>query len=135
MGQNNQKDQKGPKMTAAVMLVQNNQNNQKIWSSHISHTILKVRFFGTPCTARFLRVEEEGTTWTIGTSSSGTDCWIHCSRATNSLLLVPEAVFHGDRENWRESKRYEPYSTVDIPKISLTTFFPIYFHKNNQYDL
>ena len=42
MGQNNQKDQKGPKMTAAVMLVQ---NNQKIWSSHISHTILKVRFF------------------------------------------------------------------------------------------
>ena len=45
MGQNNQKDQKGPKMTAAVMLVQNNQNNQKIWSSHISHTILKVRFF------------------------------------------------------------------------------------------
>ena len=35
MGQNNQKDQKGPKMTAAVMLVQNNQNNQKIWSSHI----------------------------------------------------------------------------------------------------
>ena len=24
MGQNNQKDQKGPKMTAAVMLVQNN---------------------------------------------------------------------------------------------------------------
>ena len=49
MGQNNQKDQKGPKMTAAVMLVQNNQNNQKIWSLHISHTILKVRFFGTPC--------------------------------------------------------------------------------------
>ena len=46
MGQNNQKDQKGPKMTAAVMLVQ---NNQKIWSSHISHTILKVRSFGTPC--------------------------------------------------------------------------------------
>ena len=45
MGQNNQKDQKGPKMTAAVMLVQNNQNNQKIWSLHISHTILKVRFF------------------------------------------------------------------------------------------
>ena len=45
MGQNNQKDQKGPKMTAAVMLVQNNQNNQKIWSPHISHTILKVRFF------------------------------------------------------------------------------------------
>ena len=45
MGQNNQKDQKGPKMTAAVILVQNNQNNQKIWSSHISHTILKVRFF------------------------------------------------------------------------------------------
>ena len=45
MGQNNQKDQKGPRMTAAVMLVQNNQNNQKIWSSHISHTILKVRFF------------------------------------------------------------------------------------------
>ena len=42
MGQNNQKDQKGPKMTAAVMLVQ---NNQKIWSPHISHTILKVRFF------------------------------------------------------------------------------------------
>ena len=32
-------------MTAAVMLVQNNQNNQKIWSPHISHTILKVRFF------------------------------------------------------------------------------------------
>ena len=45
MGQNNQKDQKGPKMTAAVMLVQNNQNNQKNWSPHISHTILKVRFF------------------------------------------------------------------------------------------
>ena len=45
MGQNNQKDQKGPKMTAAVMLLQNNQNNQKIWSLHISHTILKVRFF------------------------------------------------------------------------------------------
>ena len=45
MGQNNQKDQKGPKMTAAVMLVQNNQNNQKIWSSQISYTILKVRFF------------------------------------------------------------------------------------------
>jgi len=45
MGQNNQKDQKGPKMTAAVMLVQNNQNNQKIWSPHIFHTILKVRFF------------------------------------------------------------------------------------------
>ena len=45
MGQNNQKDQKGPKMTAAVMLVQNNQNNQKIWSLHISHTILEVRFF------------------------------------------------------------------------------------------
>ena len=45
MGQNNQKDQKGPKMTAAVMLVQDNQNNQKIWSPHISHTILKVRFF------------------------------------------------------------------------------------------
>ena len=45
MGKNNQKDQKGPKMTAAVMLVQNNQNNQKIWSLHISHTILKVRFF------------------------------------------------------------------------------------------
>ena len=42
MGQNNQKDQKGPKMTAAVMLLQ---NNQKIWSLHISHTILKVRFF------------------------------------------------------------------------------------------
>ena len=42
MGQNNQKDQKGPKMTVAVMLVQ---NNQKIWSPHISHTILKVRFF------------------------------------------------------------------------------------------
>ena len=49
MGQNNQKDQKGPKMTTAVMLVQNNQDNQKIWSPHISHTILKVRFFGTPC--------------------------------------------------------------------------------------
>ena len=48
MGQNNQKDQKGPKMTAAVMLVQNNQNNQKIWSPHISHTILKVRFLGHP---------------------------------------------------------------------------------------
>ena len=45
MGQNNQKDQKGPKMRAAVMLVQNKQNNQKIWSLHISHTILKVRFF------------------------------------------------------------------------------------------
>ena len=45
MGQNNQKDQKGPKMTAAVMLVQNNQNNQKIWSLHISLKILKVRFF------------------------------------------------------------------------------------------
>ena len=45
MGQNNQKDQKGPKMTAAVMFVQNNQNNQKIWSSQISYTILKVRFF------------------------------------------------------------------------------------------
>ena len=42
MGQNNQKDQKGPKMTAAVMLLQNNQKN---WSLHISHTILKVRFF------------------------------------------------------------------------------------------
>ena len=37
--------QKGPKMTAAVMLVQNNQNNQKIWSPHISLKILKVRFF------------------------------------------------------------------------------------------
>ena len=34
MGQNNQKDQKGPKLRAAVMLVQNNQNNQKIWSPH-----------------------------------------------------------------------------------------------------
>ena len=42
MGQNNQKDQKGPKMTAAVMLLQNNQKN---WSLHISHSILKVRFF------------------------------------------------------------------------------------------
>ena len=45
MGQNNQKDQKGPKMRAAVMLVQNKQNNQKIWSPHISLKILKVLFF------------------------------------------------------------------------------------------
>ena len=57
MGQNNQKDQKGPKMTAAVMLVQNNQNNQKIWSLHISHTILKVRFFwDTPYIFHFDKV-------------------------------------------------------------------------------
>ena len=53
MGQNNQKDQKGPKMTAAVMLVQNNQNSQKIWSPHISesafflgHPVYSVRWLG-----------------------------------------------------------------------------------------
>ena len=45
MGQNNQKDQKGPKMTAAVMLVQNNQNNQKIWSPHNSESAF---FLGHP---------------------------------------------------------------------------------------
>ena len=45
MGQNNQKDQKGPKMRAAVMLVQNNQNNQKIWSPHNSESAF---FLGHP---------------------------------------------------------------------------------------
>ena len=59
MGQNNQKDQKGPKMTAAVMLVQNNQNNQQIWSSHISHTILKVRFFWDTLYIAFCSEREE----------------------------------------------------------------------------
>ena len=45
MGQNNQKDQKGPKKTAAVRLVQNNQNNQKIWSPHNSESAF---FLGHP---------------------------------------------------------------------------------------
>ena len=49
MGQHNQKDKKGPKMTTAVILVQNNQIYQKIWSPHISLKFLKVRAFGTPC--------------------------------------------------------------------------------------
>ena len=42
MDQNNQKDQKGPKMRAAVMLVQ---NNQKIWSPHNSESAF---FLGHP---------------------------------------------------------------------------------------
>ena len=67
MGQNNQKDQKGPKMTAAVMLVQNNQNNQKIWSSHISHTILKVRFFWDTLYRRMIYI------WTM--ISHSVDIW------------------------------------------------------------
>ena len=55
------------------------------------------------------------------------------------LLLVPEAVLYGEgaggQESWKESKRCAPYSTVDIPKITLTTFVPIYILKNNQHDL
>ena len=65
MGQNNQKDQKGPKMTAAVMLVQNNQNNQKIWSPHISHTILKVRFFWDTLYIMILILLESCNVWMI----------------------------------------------------------------------
>ena len=42
MGQNNQKDQKGPKMRAAMMLVH---NNQKIWSPHNSESAF---FLGHP---------------------------------------------------------------------------------------
>ena len=90
---------------------------------------------GSGSTTRFLRVGEGGRRSPIGTSSSGTDCWIQCSRATNSLLLVPEAVFHGDRESWKQSKLCASYSIVDIPKTSSPTFVPIFILKNNQHDL
>ena len=79
MGQNNQKDQKGPKMTAAVMLVQNNQNNQKIWSPHISHTILKVRFFWDTL---YLQ--------TICTAGNGGKNVVGVHRPQDELAPVPE---------------------------------------------
>ena len=44
MGQNNQKDQKGHKMTTAVIFAQDTPQKKK-WSPHISLKILKVRFF------------------------------------------------------------------------------------------
>ena len=48
MGQNNQKDQKGPKMMGAVML-QNNQNNQKkLVPTHIPHNSESAFFLGHP---------------------------------------------------------------------------------------
>ena len=75
---------------------------------------------GSGSTTRFLRVGEGGRRSPIGTSSSGTDCWIQCSRATNSLLLEPEAVFHGEGAGGRgKLEREETLCTLFIP---LSTF-------------
>ena len=62
MGKNNQKDQKGPKMMAAVMLVQNNQNNQKIWFPHNSESAF---FLGHPVDKMSMAINE------VGPESSG----------------------------------------------------------------
>ena len=95
MGQNNQKDQKGPKMTAAVMLVQNNQNNQKIWFLHISHTILKVRFFWDT-----LYVQYHLPIFPKCTSKDRTTCRMSGRegvRLYKALHRTVQRVFRGDR--------------------------------------
>ena len=93
MGQNNQKDQKGPKMTAAVMLVQNNQNNQKIWSSQISYTILKVRFFWDTL---------YNLIW-MWISGCNLNIWLNSDLFVNIFLIIlmlPEEILL-DFDNWR----------------------------------
>ena len=90
MGQNNQKDQKGPKMTAAVMLVQNNQNNQKIWSSQISYTILKVRFFWDTLYLEFIAPQALSTKRTVSLHNSNSIAIIYGgqNRQISPTLLI-----------------------------------------------
>ena len=96
------------------MLVQNNQNNQKIWSPHISHTILKVRFFGTPCIMNI-------------SSSLPSKCYTgECTVTPFPLFISPLidpllALMSGGASSSTSSPSYSPSSTSSTPSLHIIT--------------